>query len=60
MHATISSLSESIQALENEILVLQGSLPPPERKREDPDGNGNEEPDFTDEAMEVDVPSNYA
>ena len=91
LHATISSLSESIQALENEILKLQGSLPPPERKREDPaasissptatkpvtpiiskvtwhespatalfsPGNGNEEPDFTDEAMEVDVPSNY-
>ena len=97
LNATISSMSESIQALENEILMLKGSHPSPERKREDPavetsissptatkpvttvisvphydvnwhespatallsPGNGNEEPVFTEQALEVEVPSNY-
>ena len=90
-------MSESIQTLENEIRMLKGSLPPPERQRQDPvveapnssptatkpvttaisvphydvnwhesqatallsPGNGNEEPTFSDQALEVEVPSNY-
>ena len=95
LQATISSMSESIQTLENEILMLKGSPTPPERQ--DPvveasisshtatkpnttvisvphydvnwhkspvtallsPGNGNEEPVFTEQALEVEVPPNY-
>ena len=90
-------MSESIQTLENEIFILKGSPPPPERKGNDPaveafisslsatkpvttvisvphydvnwhespvtallsPGNGNEEPAFSEQALEVEVPPNY-